>query len=38
MLASNIVSANALLALMLFIGLPIALAVNRHASQSSSDI
>jgi hypothetical protein len=38
MLASNIASANALLALMLFIGLPIALAVNRHASRSSSDI
>lgn len=34
MLAFNIVSANAVLALMLFIGLPIALAVNRYASES----
>ncbi len=34
MLAFNIVSANAVLALMLFIGLPIALAVHRYASES----
>lgn len=33
MLALNIVSANAVLALMLFIGLPIALAVNRYARE-----
>lgn len=33
MLALNVVSANAVLALMLFIGLPIALAVNRFASE-----
>ena len=32
MLAFNIVSANAVLALMLFIGLPIALSVRRYAS------
>jgi hypothetical protein len=34
MLAFNIVSANAVLALMLFIGLPIAIAVNRYASET----
>lgn len=33
MLAFNIVSANAVLALMLFIGLPVALAVNRYARE-----
>src|SRR5579875_2619437 len=33
MLAFSVVSANAVLALMLFIGLPIALAVNRYASK-----
>lgn len=32
MFAFNVVSANAVLALMLFIGLPIAIAVNRYAS------
>ena len=35
MLAFNIASANAVLALMLFIGLPIAFAVNRYASESA---
>lgn len=34
MLAFNVVSANAVLALMLFIGLPIAIAVNRYASET----
>jgi hypothetical protein len=34
MLALNIVSANAVLALILFIGLPIAIAVNRYASEA----
>lgn len=34
MLASNIASANTVLALMLFIGLPIAFAVNRYANKS----
>ncbi len=34
MFSFSIVSANAVLALMLFIGLPIALAVNRYASES----
>lgn len=38
MLAFNLGSANAVLALMLFIGLPIALAVNRYASESDSVI
>jgi hypothetical protein len=33
MLAFNVGSANAVLALMLFIGLPMALAVNRHARE-----
>jgi len=34
MLRLNIASANAVLALMLFIGLPIAIAVNRYASET----
>ncbi len=34
MFALNVASANAVLALMVFIGLPIALAVNRYASES----
>lgn len=38
MLAFNVVSANAVLALMLFIGLPIALAVNRYGSESKSAV
>lgn len=36
MLAFTLVSANAVLALMLFIGLPIAFAVNRYAHESRS--
>lgn len=38
MLAFNIGGANAVLALMLFIGLPIALAVNRYASDTNGVI
>lgn len=38
LLAFNVVSANAVLALMLFIGLPIALASKRYASGSSGGI
>jgi hypothetical protein len=34
MLAFTIASANAVLALMLFIGLPIAIAINRYASET----
>jgi hypothetical protein len=36
MLRFNIVSANAVLALMFFIGLPIAIAVNRYAREARS--
>lgn len=36
MLTVNVVSLNAVLALILFIGLPIAIAVNRYASKSRS--
>jgi uncharacterized membrane protein YagU involved in acid resistance len=38
MLTFNIVSANAVLALILFIGLPIAIAVNRFASTTSGKL
>jgi uncharacterized membrane protein len=38
LLALNVVSANAVLALMLFIGLPIAIAVNRYANQAQSAV
>lgn len=38
LLKFNIVSANAVLALMLFIGLPIALATKRYATESSGGI
>jgi len=38
LLAFNVVSANAVLALMLFIGLPIAIAVNRYANQAQSAV
>lgn len=38
MLTLTIASANAVLALMLFIGLPIAMAVNRYASETHGDV